>query len=614
MPSDPNIPLNPMPGRGSPAAPLPIPSFGMLARGSMLQRMKSNFAECITAAPRGIPPWQFAVMFRSAYIPKRFPTRPLLQSIFLHVCVLTFWISLPTAPDRRRTADEIETARAENRLIYYTPTDRLPPVSPLEPEPQPPQPQSPRVRLRMARGPERVVSRPPRPDNSRQTIVQPEAPHGKLPTDVEIPNLVAWQPVPPPPSPSVSIAQPQLAQIPAPRVPAPAVPAPVPVPPKLTMPVISVPAALSAGLDAPVPPPPSPSVSIRQPQRAQIRGPRVPALAVPSPTPAPPKLTLPEAGVPAAPSAGLPHAPPPPPPSVSEGRQQLAQLRVPRMPNLVAVGVAPAPAPVEIKIPLGNRSGEFAVSPDGGQLSAEPSGQSAEGDTREAPSLPQFAKVGEAADIRVPNLSIAEDRADLPPPPVPVVSEVPEPRMETQVEPQVEPRSAISPLARPAGDLRTLMARAARSSFPEMTRGKSIDTLPEVFGERRIYTVYINMPKLASGAGSWILRFAERDGDGSGGNGGGDEEISSPVAVKKVDPKYAPEAARERVEGTVTLAAEILRSGKVTSVKVVQGLDPRLDLSAVQALTLWQFEPARKKGVPIDLEVLVQIPFRLPAL
>ena len=603
-----------MPGRGSPAAPLPIPSFGMLARGSMLQRMKSNFAECITAAPRGIPPWQFAVMFRSAYIPKRFPTRPLLQSIFLHVCVLTFWISLPAAPSLRRVSDDVAAARAENRLIYYTPTDRLPPVSPLEPEPQPPQPQSPRVRLRMARGPERVVSRPPRPDNSRQTIVQPDAPQWKLPTDVEIPNLVAWRPAPPPPSPSVSIPQPKLAQIPAPPVPAPAVPTAVPVPPKLTMPKITVPAAPSAALsDAPVPPPPSPVVSIAQPKRAQIQVPRAAAPAVPSPTPAPPKLTLSEASVPPPPSAGLPNAPIPPRPSVAEGQQQLAELRVPRMPNLVAVGVAPAPPPVRIEIPPGNRSGEFAISPDGEEMRASPSGPSGEGDAREAPSLPQFGTMGEVADIRVPNLSIAGDRSDLLPPeapPVLVVAEVPKPR----VAPRVAPRSANPSPVQPEGDLRTLMVRATRPSIPDMPRGKAVDTLPAVFGDRRIYTVYINMPNLASGAGSWILRFAERDGDEGGGTEIGDEGISSPVAVRKVDPKYAPAAIRERVEGTVTLAAQILRSGKVTSVRVVQGVDPRLDLSAVQALTLWQFEPARKKGVPIDLEVLVQIPFHLPAL
>ena len=605
MPSDSNIPLNPEARHGSPVSPPPIPSFGMLPRGSMLRQMKSNFAECITAPPRGVISWQFAAMFRSAYFPKRFPTRPLLQSILLHVCVLTYWTSRPPEPPRRSVDDEIERARSENRVIYYAPAERLPAVSPSEPEP-PPRPQSPRVRLRMARGPERVVSRPPRPDNSRQTIVQPEAPQLKLPSDVEVPNLVAWSPAPPPPSPSVSIPQPQRSPIPAPRIAAPRLPAPTPEPPKLAMADVRVPAAPAGAPNAPVPP--RPSVAETQRQVAQIRVPRLVAPFVPAPTPEPPKLTLPNVDAPAAPSAGLPSAPVPPRPSVADAQQQVADLRVPQMPNLVAVGVAPAPPPVRIEIPLGNRAGEFAISPDGENLRAGPSGRPGEGAAREAPSLPQFGTVGDVADIRVPNLSIAGDRGELSPPPAPVVAEAPEAR----IEPRSDPRAANRSPLRPESDLRTLMARAARPALPDMTRGRSADTLPEVFGDRRIYTVYINMPNLASGAGSWILRFAERDGDGSG-RGDGGEEIASPVAVKKVDPMYAPAAIRERVEGTVTLAAQILRSGKVTSVRVVQGVDPRLDLSAVQALTLWQFEPARKKGVPIDLEVVVQIPFRLPA-
>jgi TonB family protein len=153
------------------------------------------------------------------------------------------------------------------------------------------------------------------------------------------------------------------------------------------------------------------------------------------------------------------------------------------------------------------------------------------------------------------------------------------------------------------------MARAARSSLlPDAPRPRGISADAEFFGGQHVQTVYINMPNLTSGTGSWILRFAERDGAGRE-----DGEITSPVAVKKVDPKYTPSAIRDRVEGTVTLAAQILRDGTVASVEVVRGLDPRLDLSAVQALTLWVFEPARKKGVPIDLDVLVQIPFRLPA-
>jgi len=42
---------------------------------------------------------------------------------------------------------------------------------------------------------------------------------------------------------------------------------------------------------------------------------------------------------------------------------------------------------------------------------------------------------------------------------------------------------------------------------------------------------------------------------------------------------------------------------------VVKGLDARLDTSAVAALTQWRFEPATRDGRPVELEVLVQIPF-----
>ena len=132
---------------------------------------------------------------------------------------------------------------------------------------------------------------------------------------------------------------------------------------------------------------------------------------------------------------------------------------------------------------------------------------------------------------------------------------------------------------------------------------------PEYFGARRVYTLYINMPNLSSSSGSWVLRFAEPD-DAEPQNA---NEVSSPVAVRKVDPQYAPGAARDRVEGTITLAALILRDGSVANIRVVSSLDPRLDLNAIQAFTRWEFEPAKRNGAPIDLEVLVQIPFRLPA-
>ncbi|MCZ6750856.1 MAG: energy transducer TonB, partial [Acidobacteria bacterium] len=128
---------------------------------------------------------------------------------------------------------------------------------------------------------------------------------------------------------------------------------------------------------------------------------------------------------------------------------------------------------------------------------------------------------------------------------------------------------------------------------------------------KRVHTVTINMPNLTSGSGSWVLRFAELNGDGVWREE--DEgDLSAPVALRKVDPKYAPSAVRDRVEGTVLLAAHILRDGTVSNIEVLNTLDPRLDGSAMDALTRWEFQPATKNGIPIDLEVLIQIPFRLP--
>ena len=77
----------------------------------------------------------------------------------------------------------------------------------------------------------------------------------------------------------------------------------------------------------------------------------------------------------------------------------------------------------------------------------------------------------------------------------------------------------------------------------------------------------------------------------------------------KVDPAYPPEAIRERVEGTVTLYAVIHKDGTVGEVKVLKGVDERLDRNAQDALSRWHFQPATKNGSAVDLEAVVQIPF-----
>jgi len=113
------------------------------------------------------------------------------------------------------------------------------------------------------------------------------------------------------------------------------------------------------------------------------------------------------------------------------------------------------------------------------------------------------------------------------------------------------------------------------------------------------------MPNITSYDGSWTLRFTELGGSSA------DDVLTSPAPLRKVDPKYVASAAAEGVEGKVLLHAVIRRDGRVEQARLVQGIDERLDASAVSAFSKWEFRPATKNGVPVDLEVVVQIPFRL---
>jgi len=161
------------------------------------------------------------------------------------------------------------------------------------------------------------------------------------------------------------------------------------------------------------------------------------------------------------------------------------------------------------------------------------------------------------------------------------------------------------------------MPRVSRTPQPE-----SESTISEaeraVFGGRKIYSLSLNMPNLNSGGGSWIIRFAARKEDStpanpSGENSSGDRssiDLSSPVAVRKVDPAYPLQLMRQNVSGTVILYGVIRADGTVSNVRVLRSVDDRLDQFASEALGKWQFRPATKNGAPVDVEATFWIPFR----
>jgi TonB family protein len=139
----------------------------------------------------------------------------------------------------------------------------------------------------------------------------------------------------------------------------------------------------------------------------------------------------------------------------------------------------------------------------------------------------------------------------------------------------------------------------------EMTGSPAEELARKVFGDRKFYSMTLNMPNLNSAGGSWVIRFAELKVSEDQG------ELVAPVATQKVDPAYPIELMRQNVQGTVMLYAVIRGDGTVSDVRVLRGVDERLDRYAATALSRWHFLPATKNGDAVTLEAVVMIPFRI---
>jgi TonB family protein len=150
------------------------------------------------------------------------------------------------------------------------------------------------------------------------------------------------------------------------------------------------------------------------------------------------------------------------------------------------------------------------------------------------------------------------------------------------------------------GDVPRSTSVPASASPSRSGEGKIEDA---VFGDKKYYQMILNMPNLTSAGGSWVMRFAELTDDRKTG------ELTAPVALDKVDPAYPNELIKAGVEGTVTLYAVIRADGSVAEVRVLHGVDDKLDQNARLALERWRFRPATKNGQAVDLEAVVQIPF-----
>jgi TonB family protein len=276
----------------------------------------------------------------------------------------------------------------------------------------------------------------------------------------------------------------------------------------------------------------------------------------------------------------------PPPPSISGSGIAKSGGR------LIALSIHPAMASAKLEAPAGNRRGSFAATPQGKAGAAgtpdvagtdHAPGSTNSGSRNDAPaglyvgagSNPKTSAIGgngqgSANDGGTDSSGRSKDSV--------LMAKATPPHVSSRPQRQAEAVSG---------------------------NGES-DLEKKVFGDRKFYSMTLNIPNLNSAGGSWVVHFAELNGVDVKNQG----NLTAPSPTIMSDPAYPLELMKQHVQGTVTLYAIIGSDGSVSGVRVLNGVDDRLDQYASEALQRWHFRPATKDGSPVALEAVVKIPFR----
>jgi TonB family protein len=508
------------------------------------------------------------------FVPARLPWNRFAQSVVIHLVMIAAlwewtWLAPVLWPERPQIVQRSVFHNSD--VVYYDASEYLAPLntggtqSPLPKKGDP------------EHAEQAIISVPPEADNRAQTIVAP--PKLKLDRDVPLPNIVAWArsklTIPPV---VASASDLKLPVLPASVVaPAPDVSSAMKQAPALADSVVA----------------PAPEVNgaisrreVRAPQAAIVEPPhevedagsrRLTDINIGHTQVVAPAPLLP-LGEQRALSRMLPSsggAVVPPPPSV-QGSGTTSDGR------LIALNLHPVAPSGPVDAPAGNRRGTFAATPAGKVGAAGTPDIAA--DSHHAVSA-NTAGSGSSASGVPPGLFVGAS---------------PKPGSGSAIAGGDPKGSSSDNLLASATPPRT--TAVPRSS--EMPANAESELERKLFGGRKSYSMILNVPNLNSAGGSWVMHFVElKDAETQG-------EFVAPVATQEVDPGYPLELMRQHVQGTVILSAVIHSDGSVRDIKVLRGVDDRLDQYASAALSRWRFRPATKNGDPVALQTVVMIPFR----
>lgn len=81
--------------------------------------------------------------------------------------------------------------------------------------------------------------------------------------------------------------------------------------------------------------------------------------------------------------------------------------------------------------------------------------------------------------------------------------------------------------------------------------------------------------------------------------------------ITRVPPRYPDVARRGRIGGTVVLDTIIGTDGSMKEIRIKQAAGMGLDEAAVEAVEQWKYSPTMLQGVPVEVETVITIQFKL---
>jgi protein TonB len=105
-------------------------------------------------------------------------------------------------------------------------------------------------------------------------------------------------------------------------------------------------------------------------------------------------------------------------------------------------------------------------------------------------------------------------------------------------------------------------------------------------------------------------------GPGSGGGMGGGvfrigKGVTPPRVVFQTDPEFSEEARKAKYQGTCVLGLVVDANGRPTAIRVLSALGMGLDEKAIESVKNWKFEPGKKDGHDVAVEIAVEVDFHL---